>query len=399
MKVALISSIFPPAIGGPAKHTYDQAKALKEKGVKTFVVTFGEKNFDRTIDNVRVYYLRKYNYKIRLLSLLFKYCNAYIRLNRIFKKETPHIVHHISGGGYLSLISGIVSKKKKIPSIVKFAGDLTWERSVSNLKNLPRYEDIFSFNMKAKFLKRFEQYVLNNFDYIIATSGFQMKTLIDIYQFSVKKLVRLPNFIDLTEYEKKTPKNKSDRKIQILNVCRFARWKRIDLCIQMFSKLNNENLELKIVGSGNTLLEKELKDLCKDLNVAERVVFVGEVNPVEISRHFIEADIFLSTTVYEPFGIVFVEAMAAGLPIVATKVGGIPEIVPDGKAGFLIDPNDIDDMAEKLQILIKNPVLRQKFGQFGIKKAQEFDLKRNIDNFIIKLYENLAKKNLLKKNE
>jgi glycosyltransferase involved in cell wall biosynthesis len=387
MKVALISSVFPPAIGGPAKHAFDQAKALKEKGIDTLVITFGANNNESDLKGIRIYHLKKYNLRPRFLSLLVKYLNAYLRIKQVFKRENPDIVHHISGGDYLSLITGIISKKKKIPGVVKFAGDLTWEKTVSNIKHFPRYEDIFSFNLKARLLKRLQRYILNNFDNIIATSSFQMQSLVDNHQISREKLIGLPNFISLTGYEKKRPKEKLGDKVRILNVCRFARWKRIDLCIRIFSMLNHRNLELKIVGGGNPLLDRELKALCRDLKIEERVIFVGEVDPTEISRYFMEADIFFSTTIYEPFGIVFLEAMAAGLPIVAPRIGGIPDIVQDG-IGFLVEPYDTDAMVQKLELLVKDKILREEMGQRGNERADDFDINKRID-IILNIYCNL----------
>lgn len=351
------------------------------------MITFGNENLDIEMEGIRVYYIKQYDFPIKALTILIKYFNAYLRIKAIFKKENPHIVHHVSGGDYLSLITGIISKRKKIPSMVKFAGDLVWEKTVANFKTLPKYEDIFSFNLRARFLKRLQRYILTRFECIIATSSFQMESLLGAYRIRPEKIVRLPNFINTTHYDGEAPKEETGDKVQILNVCRFARWKRLDLCIQVFSKLNDQNLELKIVGGGNPLLEKELRNLCRDLNIEGRVIFVGEVSPTEISRHFCQADIFFSTTAYEPFGIVFVEAMAAGLPIVAPRVGGISDIVCDG-AGFLVDPDDLDGMAEKLKLLIEDKTLRKEMGEKGKNRARVFDSTRNVDA-VFALYRHL----------
>ncbi len=382
--------MFPPTISGPAKHAFDQAKALEARKVETFVITFGDKNRVREYEGIKVYYLRKYDWRIRFLSLLVKYFNAYLRIKKVFKKECPDIVHHISGGDYLSLVSGIIAKRNKIPSLVKFAGDLSWEKVVANLKKLPKYEEISMYNRKARLLKRLQRYILNNFDRIIATSEFQLKSLLESFQIPEEKIVKQPNFINLENYLQQAAEKKADRKIQILNVCRFAKWKRIDLCIQVFAKLNSRNLELKIIGGGDPSLERELKSLCQDLEVEEKVMFEGEVNPVEISRYFKEGDIFFSTTAYEPFGIVFIEAMAAGLPIVAPKIGGIPDIVQDG-TGFLVEPDDTDSMVQKLELLVKDKALRNSLGNNGVKRSKDFDLSTRIDS-ILSMYGSLLSK-------
>lgn len=152
---------------------------------------------------------------------------------------------------------------------------------------------------------------------------------------------------------------------------------------------------LKIVGGENPALEKKLKELAVELGINEKVQFVGCISPTKINEFFRTADIFISSTIYEPFGITFVEAMNAGLPVVATKVGGIPDVVPDGKAGFLVEPDNIDEMAERLRQLIDDNLLRKQFGEYGRKWAKQFDLKDQIFTFL-HLYTEIGNQNKIK---
>ncbi len=177
----------------------------------------------------------------------------------------------------------------------------------------------------------------------------------------------------------------------ILTVSRFARWKSLDDVIRAFAGLPSPEAQLKIVGDGDDSLREELKALALQLGVRERVSFTGARSPHEGQGHYHEAEIFLSATSHEPFGIVFLEAMAAGLPIVAPRVGGIPELVPEGKAGLLVNPGDVKGLTEGVQRLLEDSALRERMGHFARQHAQECDLESHLYVFT-DLYKELSKR-------
>ena len=98
---------------------------------------------------------------------------------------------------------------------------------------------------------------------------------------------------------------------------------------------------------------------------------VGKVPPQELDRYYQNTSIFCLPTYLEPFGIVFIEAMTARLPIVATTVGAIPDFVEDGKNGWLVQPGDIPGIAAALLKLLENPAMCRDFGDIGFRLTQE----------------------------
>jgi glycosyltransferase involved in cell wall biosynthesis len=150
---------------------------------------------------------------------------------------------------------------------------------------------------------------------------------------------------------------RDDTKIDILFVGVDWQRKGGDLLVSAFSKLQNDypSIGITIVG-------------CVPPGAGEfdrRIVVKGRVPIGEVSRYFETADIFCMPTRLEPFGIVFIEAMAYGLPIISTRVGALPDLVEDHVNGILVDSEDVDSLAAALQKLIDNPKLRRDMGRSG----------------------------------
>ena len=98
---------------------------------------------------------------------------------------------------------------------------------------------------------------------------------------------------------------------------------------------------------------------------------VGKVPPEALDRYYQEASLFCLPTYLEPFGIVFIEAMTAHLPIVATRVGAIPDFVEEGRNGFLVEPGDIPGLANSLLRLLENPALCRSFGEASFQLTRD----------------------------
>lgn len=138
---------------------------------------------------------------------------------------------------------------------------------------------------------------------------------------------------------------------------------------------------------------ENLENYCKKLGIENFIEFIGAVSLKERIAFFENADIFVLPTYAEAMPMSVIEAMAAGLPTVSTTVGGIPELIEEAEEGFLVEPANIEKLAEKLSVLIENQDLRIKMG----KKAQEKVGKElDFEVYIEKLKESLIK--LVKRN-
>jgi glycosyltransferase involved in cell wall biosynthesis len=120
---------------------------------------------------------------------------------------------------------------------------------------------------------------------------------------------------------------------------------------------------LRIVGDGP--LRGRLEALAADLSIAGRTDFVGAVPHHRVPEQLAQMDVFVMPSLRESFGVAALEASACALPVLATRVGGIPEVVADGQTGFLVSPADALALVAKLRILLQDACLRTRLGDQG----------------------------------
>jgi glycosyltransferase involved in cell wall biosynthesis len=130
-----------------------------------------------------------------------------------------------------------------------------------------------------------------------------------------------------------------------------------------------QEFSLKILGIGP--LEKELKEKVRRQDLSGRVRFLGHVPYEEIPKHLHAADIFIRPSLSEGMGNSFIEGMAAGLPVIATPVGGIPDFLKDGETGLFCKVNDPEDIAQQVKKLSEDPVLIERIRENALKMVQE----------------------------
>jgi phosphatidylinositol alpha-1,6-mannosyltransferase len=158
----------------------------------------------------------------------------------------------------------------------------------------------------------------------------------------------------------------------ILTVARIAGKKGHDVVIRALPKLLSRHPGLKylIAGRGAPSYIERLKAIARECGVADRVVFTGFVPTPDIPRLYHLCDVFIMLTreqdrKFEGFGISYLEASACGKPAIGGRSGGIPDAIDDGRSGFLVDPSSSEAAAEKLDLLLSDPEMRRRMGEYG----------------------------------
>ncbi len=183
-----------------------------------------------------------------------------------------------------------------------------------------------------------------------------------------KNIKIIPNPIDLNKYQTSLKKENV-----ILNVGRLISTKRIDILLDCFSKIENQNWQLWIVGDGP--LRKYLEDIAKKLDISNNVKFWGTQN--NIAPFYLKSKIFAFTSFSEGFPNALLEAIAAGLPTIAFNcIAGPSDLVKNGENGFLISQGDTETYLQKLKELIENETLRNTFSENAIEIAQSYKLEK-----------------------
>lgn len=161
---------------------------------------------------------------------------------------------------------------------------------------------------------------------------------------------------------------------RVLFVGRLEQMKGVDILLQAFAiacAQTGLRLELHIVGEGS--LRTCLERLAQELDIGDRVAFLGYMTSYGLFREYAQAEIFCAPSRSEALGNVFLEAQAAECAVIGTKTGGIPEIVRDGKTGLLVAPENPAETAVALQKLLQNPRLRLELGAAGMRQSAEYD--------------------------
>jgi len=220
-----------------------------------------------------------------------------------------------------------------------------------------------------------------------------------LFNDGIKKSVYIiPSGIDIDQFAKNFGKrtkirNKygvKENEILLITASRTIPEKNIEFLIRAFAIINQskKNAKLMIVGDGS--MKAELENSVKELGLQESVIFAGLLDKEGMIAHYQASDIFVFASLTETQGLVVVEAMAAGLPVVAIKANGIEDMVKNGDDGILTD-NVEENFAENVIKLMENENLRKKMSENAKINAQEFRIEPWVDK-IVKLYKELIER-------
>ena len=180
------------------------------------------------------------------------------------------------------------------------------------------------------------------------------------------KISVISNAIDVSAFNFRRDKKDYDF-VRLLFVGAIGKLKGEKDLIKALAILRDKNLKVSFLGYG----AESLQSYCEELKVTDFIEYLGAVSMSERLGFFEKADIFVLPTYAEAMPMSVIEAMAAGLPVISTKVGGIPELIEDGADGFLFAPGDVASLAEKISLLADNKNLRMEIGKKARQKARE----------------------------
>lgn len=212
----------------------------------------------------------------------------------------------------------------------------------------------------------------------IAVSEATAERLVEVQRVPRERVVVIPNALDpdLHERARDAPVERARRLLTIARLAASERYKGVDHVIRALPAVLADVPGAKYVVVGDGDDRPRLEALAHETGVADRVSFVGRASGAELDRELRSAALFAMPSGGEGFGIVYLEAMAYGIPVIAAASGGAPEVVRDGETGFLVPYGDVSALAERVVTLLRNEELRRRLGAAARRRAGEFTLDR-----------------------
>lgn len=293
---------------------------------------------------------------------------------------------------------------RRFDLVVGFDWDGVWHRRrapyVCSIKGVLADElrhERGSVRLLFQLLARLEGANARRADRVLATSEYSRRRIIEHYGVPAERIGVVPEGIELAVRDGGAdcgpapassadglpgpPRTSGPGPPRVLCVARQYRRKHVDDLLRAFALVRERvpAARLRIVGDGPE--HAKLRALARQLGMAQSAVFTGAIADEEVRREYEQCDVFCLPSVQEGFGIVFLEAMAAGKPVVATTAAAIPEVVQHGATGLLVSPGDVRALADALLLLLADAERRDRYGRAGRERAALYDWRRVAELF------------------
>jgi len=346
---------------GVGNRVYYLSRELAKKGHEVHVIT---KQGEYVSNEVNAYYVQipKHIFKIPPVPLpqvsIFNLL-AYKKFEEIKHRIKPDLidVQHV----HVSPIVHMIKERDNLAITCHGTeiGLLNLERSYLSLVNLINSE--------------YEKNIFKKTRTVIAVSDYIKKEIINYYDLQSNKIITIHNGIDLKEFNAVKIIGLKD-KLGVSNIILFmggfSKRKGIHILLKALAKIKEKDWVLIIVGGGDLKSKKEIIDLINSLNIKNKIINISNISRELLKSILFEADIFVHPALYEPFGIAVLEAMATGKAIIATRTGGIPEILAN--AGLLINVSS-EELKNALEMLISDVELGKKYSKLAKERAKIFN--------------------------
>ena len=364
-----IAIVCYPTFGGSGVVATELGLALARKGHQVHFITYSypvrldflEMNIHFHEVHVEEYPLFHYQpYELALSSKM-----AYVIKN--YHIDILH-VHYAIPHAYAGYMAKQMLKREgiEVPMVTTLHGT-----DITLVGNHPTYKEAVTFS-------------INESDIVTSVSESLKQDTLRLFRID-KDIKVIPNFTNIKKSKETSPCKRTvmakPEELIVTHISNFRKVKRIDDVVRIFYGIQQKlPAKLIMVGDGP---EREIADqLCKDLGIKSKVLFLG--NTSDIDRILCFTDLFLLPSASESFGLSALEAMAAGVPVVSSNTGGLPEVNEEGVSGYLCPIGDVKAMAEKAIYILEEKARLAQFKQSARKVAERFD-----EDKIVPMYEAL----------
>jgi N-acetyl-alpha-D-glucosaminyl L-malate synthase BshA len=356
-----------PTFGGSGVLATELGKALADKGHLVHFITYqqpvrlSEFNANIFYHEVRVPTYPLFDYPPYETALASTMVDVIVN-NQIDLLHVHYAIPHASAAYMTKKI--LETQGKKIPVITTLHGT-----DITLVGRDKTFAPVVSFS-------------INQSDAITAVSYNLREETNKIFPIQ-KEIEVIQNFVDVRRFNKK-PIDAFRKVIApnkekiVIHASNFRRIKRVEDVVKIFAKIH-KSVPSKLLFVGDGPERPTAESLSRDLNIGDDIRFVGKQEQME--EILAIGDLFLLTSEYESFGLAALEAMAAGVPVISTNAGGLPEINEHGVTGYMSNIGDVDDMSAHAIRLLQNEELLSTFKANAYAQAQKFDIQNIIPKY------------------
>jgi glycogen synthase len=404
--IALVCRWFPPhtGFGGVAMHFSYLARALVEKGHRVTVIAARWSPHVPPLEETDGICVRRLLFRHRSwmhrLPLAGRHMRSIVQARYSFRirgmlvdlerSNPPDVVEFadVEAEGYAYL-----RRRRRCPVVV---------RCHTPMFVLGQYYQPEEMPWSIRNIEVREKYCIAHADGLTAPSRDMACTIARTCGLPQERIAVIPNALDIGPFEQVG--RQADRcgtpadEVVVLHVGRLDRGKGIDVLAEAIPLIVNEVRCARFIfigddrpdGHGGTW-QARLRAKFRARGVSERVTFLGSLGQREMIAWYGRADIaVVPSLIYESFSYTCAQAAAAGLPVVASRIGGIPETIEDGSAGIIVEPGNVEQLASAIIRLARDPAQRRMMGRAGYEKASGDFVAQSVVQRILPVYERLA---------
>ena len=388
MKICMLTWEFPPRIvGGIARHCLGLAKALAKQNHEVHVVTLdfpGAPAFE-DLEGVKVHRTKTDLGHPNFITWTFIFNHFMEKKVATLNQDVGFDVIHVHD--WLTGPAGIASKHYLNKPLVSTVHSTEIGR-VQGLHNADSY-----------LIDGLEWWLTYEAGKLIVVSESLTWELQRHFQLPPEKIVVIPNAVDATKYKGEIDREAVKRRFGIepfenlvLFVGRLVPQKGVEYLINAVPQIIRRHNEAKFIITGDGWSKYYLENLARSTGYDDRIRFLGFISDSELVTLTMSADVLVVPSIYEPFGIVALEGMAAGVPIVAVNVGGLAEIVEHDRTGVLVYPKNPESIAWGVNRVLADPGYSQSMIQNAKKKVQEVYSWKAVAQRTIEVYEDACRR-------
>lgn len=355
MKILLLNSEYPPIGGGAGNASANLARLLaKDNEIILLTSHFDNFSHDEICDGVRIIRVSSLRKKmdrsgaVEQISFIFAASFRTLSLVRQFRPDVTLAFFGLPSGA----VAWLIKKVYDVPYIVSLRGG-----------DVPGFRP-YDFKLYHKIAAPFLHVIWHGASSVIANSK-GLHELAAAFDSTIEIPI-IPNGVDLEKYSAPARDWSAPR---LLSVGRLVYQKGLDLAMRALADLKDLSWTWTIAGDGPQM--ETLQSMAQEFGIADRIHFLGWQKAEQLKEQYCAANIFLFPSRHEGMPNAVLEAMASGLPVVATRIAGNEELVANGETGALVPTGDVESLRESLRPLLVEAKMRERMGRASRQRVEQ----------------------------